>query len=190
MWTTGTPKDVRPAGGVQVADRHRGERMIQDSPLISLFVLALPIASIAWTVTHEEVFREPREYCVRRSQRARSLWQRKFFYLFTCEYCFSHWVTLAFLVITRYRLMFDDWRGYLIGGFALVWVANVYMSAFGRLRLDIKHERVEIAADEATLEQLEDGKNAADPPSARHPATPAAAAAVAGPAAGPAAVRR
>ena len=34
--------------------------------------------------------------------------------------------------------------GYLIGGFALVWVANQYMSLFGRLRLDIKRERVEI----------------------------------------------
>ena len=34
-----------------------------------LFILALPIASVAWTVTHEEVFREPREWCVRQSER-------------------------------------------------------------------------------------------------------------------------
>jgi hypothetical protein len=135
--------------------------MIVDSPLLSLFVLALPIACIAWTVTHEEVFREPRDYCVRRSERARSIWQRKFFYLFTCEYCFSHWVTIFFLIITRYRLMFDDWRGYLIGGFALVWIANLYMSVFGRLRLDIKHEKVEIEADQATLEKLNGGTPAA-----------------------------
>ena len=32
--------------------------------VVWLFVLALPVASIAWTVTHEEIFREPREYCV------------------------------------------------------------------------------------------------------------------------------
>ena len=31
--------------------------------LFWLFVLAIPIASVAWTVTHEEVFREPREWC-------------------------------------------------------------------------------------------------------------------------------
>jgi hypothetical protein len=123
--------------------------MSDSHPLILLFVLAIPIASIAWTVTHEEVFREPRDWLLSQSEKARSLWRRKFFYLFTCEYCFSHWVTLAMLVITRYKLAYDDWRGYLIAGFSLVWVANMYMSLFGRLRLDIKREKVEIAAEEA-----------------------------------------
>ena len=118
-------------------------------PLVLLFVLAIPIACIAWTVTHEEVFHEPREWMEKRSERARTIWMRKFFYLFTCEYCFSHWVTLAFLIITRYKLVYADWRGYLIAGFSLVWVANMYMSLFGRLRLDIKHEKVAIAAEEA-----------------------------------------
>ena len=121
-------------------------------PLVLLFVLAVPIASIAWTVTHEEVFSEPREWLTARSERARSLWERKFFYLFTCEYCFSHWVALAFLFITRYKLVYDDWRGYLIAGFSLVWIANMYMSLFGRLRLDIKREKVQIAAEEAAQE--------------------------------------
>jgi hypothetical protein len=109
-----------------------------------LFILAVPIACVAWTVTHEEVLREPREYCLKKSESCRRLLQRKFFYLFTCEYCFSHYVTLIFLIITRYKLLYTDWRGYLIGGFALVWVANQYMSLYGRLRLDIKRERVEI----------------------------------------------
>jgi len=63
-------------------------------------------------------------------------------------------VTLAFLVMTRYRLLFDDWRGYIISGFALVWIANMYMGLFGRLRLDIKREKVEIAAEEAAQKQL------------------------------------
>jgi len=111
--------------------------------IIYLFVLAIPIACIAWTVTHEEVFREPREFCVEQSQRCRRLVQRKFFYLFTCEYCFSHYVTLFFLIITRYKLLFPDWRGYLVGGFALVWVANQYMSLYNRLRVDIKGEKLE-----------------------------------------------
>ena len=113
-----------------------------------LFLLAIPVACVAWTVTHEEVFREPREYCVDRSKNCRGLLARKFFYLFTCEYCFSHYVALFFLVITRYTLLFDDWRGYLIAWFALVWIANVYMSVYGRLRLDIKSERVDIEIKE------------------------------------------
>jgi len=116
-----------------------------------LFIIAIPIASISWTVTHEEVFREPREWCVARSKMCRSLLQRKAFYLFTCEYCFSHYVTAAFLVLTRYKLLFDDWRGYLLAGFSLVWVANFYMSVFGRVRLDIKRERIEIEQKAASI---------------------------------------
>lgn len=124
-------------------------------PLVMLLLLSLPVASIAWTVTHEEIFREPHDWLVRKSKRSKSLWTRKFFYLFTCEYCFSHWVTAALLVITRFTLVYEDWRGYLVSFFALVWVANVYMSAFGRLRLEIRHERVEIEAVEAAIENGE-----------------------------------
>jgi hypothetical protein len=109
-----------------------------------LFILAVPIACVAWTVTHEEVFREPREYCVRRSRYDSKLATRKFFYLFTCEYCFSHYVTIAFLIITGYKLLLNDWRGYLIAGFALVFVANAYMSLFALLRQSIKKEKTEI----------------------------------------------
>src|SRR5688572_19861946 len=111
-----------------------------------LFILAIPIACVAWTVTHEEVFREPREYCLNQSTSSKSAWKRKFFYLFTCEYCFSHYVTIAFLFLTNYKLLLFDWRGYIISFFALVWIANVYMSLFGRVRQDIKKEKTEIKA--------------------------------------------
>lgn len=119
-----------------------------------LFVLAIPIACISWTVTHEEVFREPRDYCVRRSRRDARIASRKFFYLFTCEYCFSHYVTIGVLLMTGYQLVYPDWRGYVLGGFALVWIANVYMSLFGRLRLDIKEERLEIEIQEAERDAM------------------------------------
>jgi hypothetical protein len=109
-----------------------------------LFVLAIPVACIAWTVTHEEVFREPREYCVRRSINGKTLYERKFFYLFTCEYCFSHYVAIIFLFLTDYQLLLAGWRGYLIAGFSLVWIANLYMNIFGLLRIDIKKEKTEI----------------------------------------------
>jgi hypothetical protein len=121
--------------------------------IVYLFLLAIPIACIAWTVTHEEVFREPREYCVEKSQRCKKLLQRKFFYLFTCEYCFSHYVTIIFLIITRYHLVFPDWRGYLIGGFSLVWIANVYMSLFGRIRIDLKKDKLEAHLKEEEFNQ-------------------------------------
>jgi uncharacterized membrane protein YciS (DUF1049 family) len=109
-----------------------------------LFLLAIPIACVAWTVTHEEMFRESRDYCIEQSGHNGNPFWRKFFFIFTCEYCFSHYVTIFFLAITRYKLLFQDWRGYLIGGFALVWVANQYMSFYAHLRLDIRKERVEI----------------------------------------------
>src|SRR5579884_196252 len=99
-----------------------------------LFLLALPIACVAWTVTHEEIFREPREYC---------------------KYCFSHLVALFFLLITQYKLLFADWRGYLIGYFALVWVSNLYMNLYARIRLEIRRERTEIALEEKAAKAIE-----------------------------------
>jgi len=116
-----------------------------------LFLLALPIACIAWTVTHEELFKEPREFCVRKSKSGKTFFQRKFYYVFTCEYCFSHYVTLVFLIITQYHLLYTDWRGYLIGGFALVWIANVYMSIFYFIRVVKKKEKMEADMEELKL---------------------------------------
>jgi hypothetical protein len=123
--------------------------------IVWLFVLAVPIAAVSWTVTHEEIFREPREYCARRSDDFPRLAGRKFFYVFTCEYCFSHYVTILFLAITRYKLLFDGWRGYLIGGLALVWIANQYMSIYAHLRLDIRKDRIEIKHVEKQVEKVE-----------------------------------
>lgn len=126
--------------------------------IIYLFLLALAIACIAWTVTHEEVFREPREYCQKKVKEEKSLWRRKFFYLFTCEYCFSHYITLFILIITRYHLLYADWRGYLIGFFALVWIANVYMSLFGFIRVGMKVENIEAKIKEVELRDCEEEK--------------------------------
>lgn len=112
--------------------------------IIWLFLLSIPIACVAWTVTHEEIFKEPREYCVKRSLHGKTMLERKFFYLFTCEYCFSHYVVILFLFFTGYKLLIDDWRGYVIAGFSLVWIANVYMNLFGLIRQNIKMEKTEI----------------------------------------------
>lgn len=105
-----------------------------------LVMLAIVVASIAWTVTQEEIFREWRTICEEKSESCQNLFQRKFFYVFTCEYCFSHWVTLVVLALTGFRLLIDDWRGVVLAFFAISWVANQVMSFYRRLRVDIKHE--------------------------------------------------
>jgi hypothetical protein len=125
--------------------------MTLGTQMIFLFVLAMPIACVAWTVTHEEMFREPHDWCAAKSEKSGRWLQRKFYYVFTCEYCFSHYVTVLALIMSRYRLLFPDWRGYVIAGFSLVWIANLYMSLFGRLRLGISHERLEIAAEQEAV---------------------------------------
>jgi hypothetical protein len=112
--------------------------------ILWLFLLAMPIACIAWTVTREELFLEPREYCVRQSLKGKPSFKRKFFYVFTCEYCFSHYITILFLFLTDYKLLINDWRGFILAGFSLVWVANFYMSLFMLIRVGIKKDRTEI----------------------------------------------
>lgn len=117
-----------------------------------LFLLAIPVACISWTITQEEVFKEPREFCKRRSEESRSLLKRKFFYLFTCEYCFSHYVSIGILFLTGFHLLYDDWRGYIMAGFSLVWIANFYMSLFSIIKMDIKKDKIEIKEKEVDKE--------------------------------------
>jgi hypothetical protein len=159
--------------------------MTERLQLFWLFVLATPVACVAWTVTHEEVFKEVHEWCVDKSETGRRWYHRKFFYLFTCEYCFSHYVAAAAVLGTGFRLLIPDWRGAILAWFALVWVANIYMSLFGRLRLDIKRERVEIKAEEIEVAKVEEEVaevKATAPPTARGRRSPAAARAPARPA--------
>jgi hypothetical protein len=119
--------------------------------IVWLFVLALPVSSIAWTITHEEIFREPREWAAGRSRTAATVLARKFYYICTCEYCFSHYVAAAFVSLTHFQMLLADWRGYLIAWLAVVAVANLYMSLYGRLRVDIKSERLEAEVKEQVL---------------------------------------
>ena len=105
-----------------------------------VLILGITASSIAWTVTQEEIFREPRDFCADKSKSCNNLFQRKFFYVFTCEYCFSHWVTIGLLILTGFRLLIDDWRGYVLAFFVVAWTANQFMSLYRRLRVEIKKE--------------------------------------------------
>ncbi len=108
----------------------------------ALLILSLVVASVAWTVTQEEIFREPRDWSEERSKTSGNIFVRKFFYVWTCEYCFSHWVTIVVLFISGFRLLVDDWRGFVLAFFVLPWIANQWMSLYRRLRVDIKKENL------------------------------------------------
>jgi len=50
--------------------------------------------------------------------------------------------------------LYSGWRGYVIAEFSLVWIANVYISIFNRLRLTIRNERVEIETKEKIRDRV------------------------------------
>ena len=57
-------------------------------------------------------------------------------------------------MITQYHLLFEDWRGYLIALFALVWIANIYMSIFGLVRVGLKKEKMQADIKEVELKEI------------------------------------
>ena len=134
--------------------------------VVGLFVLALAIACVSWTVTQEELFRELREYAERRMRCDESAWRRKCFYLVTCHYCFSHYVALFFIVITGFKLMMPNWTGYVIALFALVWVANVYVSFYAWLRQQYKTQKYEAKAVEHEVKRKIEPPRVELPPAA------------------------
>lgn len=73
--------------------------------------------------------------------------------MLTCEYCFSHYVTIGLLLLTDYKLLYSDWKGYVIAGFSLVWIANIYMSLYAFVRLGIKKEKIELDEREKEVEK-------------------------------------
>lgn len=124
--------------------------------LFWLVILSMVVASIAWTVTQETIFEEWREAAKDRSENAKNILVRKFFYVWTCEYCFSHWVTILVLLVSGFQLLVDDWRGYVFAFFVLPLVANFWMSIYRRLRVEIKKENA--IAEQTIKENDEDSK--------------------------------
>lgn len=47
------------------------------------------------------------------------------------------------LLLTNFRLLFDDWRGWVMAFFALPFVANAYLNLYARLRVDITQAKTE-----------------------------------------------
>lgn len=118
-----------------------------------LVILSMAVASVSWTVTQEEIFREWQDLCVDKSKTCESTLKRKFFYVFTCEYCFSHWVTIVILLLTGFKVLIDDWRGWILAFFLIPWLANQWMSLYRRLRVGIKHEDALAEVVEETIKK-------------------------------------
>lgn len=104
---------------------------------------AAVVAVLVHTLTHEEIFKEPRQWlkmCADSQDLNACL--RKLAYMPTCEFCGSFWITLGLLTLVfQYHLIFADWRGYVVSVFTTMGVANVYMGLFNLLRVDVRKER-------------------------------------------------
>ena len=55
------------------------------------------------------------------------------------------------IFFSDFKMLFPDWRGYIIAGFSVIWIANIYMSIFFRIRINIKKEKIEISVKEEQL---------------------------------------
>ena len=53
------------------------------------------------------------------------------------------------VALTGYQLLLPDWRGSVIAWLSLVALANVYLSAYARLRVEIHKDRAELQQAEA-----------------------------------------
>ena len=80
-------------------------------------------------------------------KRARSVWQRKLGYVPTCPYCFSHYVAALFVGLFQFKMLADDWRGYVVSLFTVVLLANIYITSYNLLRAALR--RVKSLANQA-----------------------------------------
>jgi len=85
--------------------------------MISVIYLSLVTASISFTVTETKLFVPLREWIRKNSS---SLGE-----LFTCGYCFGHWIAFALVVLYRPRL-FDFWwlLDYFLTALIIAWLAG------------------------------------------------------------------
>ncbi len=126
----------------------------RDSTL-EVFWIAAAVAIIAWTQAKEEITRELREWLQRQSETAKSIFTRKLAYMLTCEFCFSFWVSLLSLIVFRHRVAYADWRGVILAQFVTWGIANIYMTAYSRFRVEIRKDQIEIKKEEAKIEDSE-----------------------------------
>jgi hypothetical protein len=121
------------------------------SQIAYALLLGLPVACVAWTVTREEVFKEFRESLGLYQKRHRnSLWRQKLAYLPTCPYCFSHYVAALFVGLFQFKMLTENWTGYVASLFTVVLIANVYISGYNLLRVALRRATAVADREEAT----------------------------------------
>ncbi len=127
--------------------------MPYSSQIAFAFILSIPVACISWTVTQEELFKEMREYLAGCQARyRRSWWRRKLAYSPRCAYCLSHYVAGVLVALMNFKMLADDWRGYVVSLFSLVLIANVYLTVYHLLRVELR--RIRSLADRAESPRL------------------------------------
>ena len=119
-----------------------------------LLLLALAIGCMSWTVTHEEVFREPREYCKRKSPGLPVAAATQVLLPVHLRVLLQPLCHAIVLFCTRFSLLYVGWRGYVLAEFALVFAANMYMGLYNRMRLTIKHENVSIEVEQQQVPKV------------------------------------
>lgn len=82
-------------------------------PLVQFLVLAMGVSVVSMAVTLSEIFKPMRQFIGKRSR-----WFGK---LFSCPYCFSHWVSLGAVLVSDFRLPFwGYWPSTVLTTFALI----------------------------------------------------------------------
>lgn len=134
--------------------------------VIWLVLLGMPVACVSWTWTHEAINQELRDFLVKKSERSHALLTRKMCYALTCDYCFSHYVTILVLLLTGFKMLSESFTGYIVAWLSIVWVANLYLTMMAILRTRLKFLR---QACEAREQSEADGRECAAHGAINHP---------------------
>lgn len=123
--------------------------------LAVIAIMAICVASISWTITKEEIFRDLRDFCkeVQKTEQGgfRGWPCKKLAYAPTCDYCLSHWVGFALFALYPVKLVAENWRGYFFAYFATIFLANVLLGLYNIIRVTLRWMRAKADLAEVQL---------------------------------------
>ncbi len=90
------------------------------------FVLALPVAYLAWTISREELTRNARDWTMRKIGGHPIGY--KLAYLVDCGYCLSPWISLPLCWFLDFRLFGEGIVSLLLTSLAVAWL-SAYLQA-------------------------------------------------------------
>ncbi|CAN5355908.1 hypothetical protein BH11BAC1_BH11BAC1_03730 [soil metagenome] len=97
----------------------------------TFFLLALSIASIAWTVTNDEIFLRSQEIFAFKNLKPAAPYRNTSYSIFLPVNIVLVIMLPYYFYLSQNSICCLTTGGYLVGGFALVWIANIYMSLYG-----------------------------------------------------------